>query len=226
MKFQAVFLDFYGTLVHEDDEIISMICKEIQASARLNCTTREISDHWWFEFSSIFQNSSGESFQTQREIGVRSLTNTINKFESNCKAEILIEKQFAHWSKPRIYEDTLPFLNDIKDIPVYILSNIDRNDVVEATQYHGIQVTAIITSEDVKSYKPMPKMFIEALKRSQLQASEVIHIGDSLLSDVGGACSVGIPHIWLNRLNRRVPEENLPDYICHNLVEVKSILLD
>lgn len=36
MSIKAIFLDFYGTLVHEDDDIIPLICKEIQENSGKN----------------------------------------------------------------------------------------------------------------------------------------------------------------------------------------------
>ncbi|WP_311764986.1 HAD family hydrolase [Paenibacillus agricola] len=53
----------------------------------------------------------------------------------------------------------------------------------------------------------------------------MIHIGDSLTSDVGGALNLGIKVIWLNRLNKPIPEHIQPDYICKNLKEATALLL-
>ncbi|GAB6928134.1 hypothetical protein JCM10914A_21170 [Paenibacillus sp. JCM 10914] len=50
-----------------------------------------------------------------------------------------------------------------------------------------------------------------------LKPHEVIHIGDSLSSDVSGAQRLGIDAIWLNRLGKPVPDHIHPDYICRNL---------
>ena len=46
------------------------------------------------------------------------------------------------------------------------------------------------------------ELFELALNITGLHADEVIHIGDSLSSDVKGASSVGIKAIWLNRFNK------------------------
>lgn len=226
MKLKAIFLDFYGTLVHEDDDIIPVICEEIKRYTSIDCSIGEISSHWWKEFSNLFRNSSGKSFQSQRQLGILSLTRTIKHFESNCYAENLIQIQFDHWTKPKLYEDTKPFLETLQGVPVYILSNIDTLDVRMATEFHGIKVNEIITSEDVKSYKPRPELFLEALRRFELKVDEVIHVGDSISSDVGGAKSMGIRAIWLNRMNKQLPQDVKPDYICKDLNEVRSILTD
>jgi HAD superfamily hydrolase (TIGR01509 family) len=132
--------------------------------------------------------------------------------------------QFEHWIKPKLYEDTKPFLQLLHGVPVYILSNIDSSDIYEATSFHEIKVTKILTSEDVKSYKPRPELFLEALRRSKLNANEVIHIGDSITSDVAGSQKLGIKAIWLNRLNKPISEGIKPDHICNDLNDVRTVL--
>ena len=49
-------------------------------------------------------------------------------------------------------------------------------------------------------------MFEVALKTTGFKASEVIHIGDSLNSDVYGASNVGIRAIFLNRFGKIIPD--------------------
>jgi 2-haloacid dehalogenase/putative hydrolase of the HAD superfamily len=41
------------------------------------------------------------------------------------------------------------------------------------------------------------------LNKFDVSSSEVIHIGDSLTSDVKGAKAVGIDAVWLNRNGRK-----------------------
>jgi 2-haloalkanoic acid dehalogenase type II len=223
LTIKAAFLDFYGTVVHEDDEIIPVICDRIQKTAAVECTIPDIGKYWWVSFSRMFHDSYGNTFETQRTLGLKSLGETIRYFNSTGNAEEIIETQFNHWQKPKIFDDSITFLNEL-DLPVYILSNIDTKDVEEAIRYHDIQVDGIITSEDVRSYKPRPEMFNEALKRYNLKNTEVIHIGDSLTSDVQGAQNVGIPGVWLNRKNKLKPDGINPDFICKNLFDVSKIL--
>jgi 2-haloacid dehalogenase/putative hydrolase of the HAD superfamily len=224
MSIKAIFLDFYGTLVHEDDEIIPLICQEIKETALENCEVSDIGRHWWKVFSNMFQNSYGDNFRTQRELGLLSLSETISIFRAKCDANEIIQKQFDHWCKPKIYDDTIPFLNDLHGYQIYILSNIDIADVHNAAIYHGIQVNEIVTSEDVKSYKPRKELFLEVLGRHNLSAKEVLHIGDSYMSDVRGANNVGIKSVWLNRLNKKKPEGAEPNFICKDLREVRDII--
>lgn len=224
MSVKAIFLDFYGTLVHEDDEIIPLICKEVQRNAAEPCDVKEISGHWWQGFSTLFQSSYGDTFRSQRDLVVDSLQETMNRFKSEGDVHALVRKQFDHWTEPVIYEDTLPFLEELQGLQIYILSNIDTADVLAATRAHGIRVDGIYTSEDVRSYKPRPELFVETLSMHGLSPHEVIHIGDSLLSDVGGASAVGIRTVWLNRLNKPKTAGPEPDFICGSLSEAADLI--
>ena len=105
-------------------------------------------------------------------------------------------------------------------MPIYIVSNIDTIDVLKAIDFHQLSPSGIFTSEDAKAYKPRKEIFELALKSTGLHADEVIHIGDSLSSDVKGASSVGIKAIWLNRFGKK----NSSDVDCiTNLLEALHI---
>lgn len=49
-------------------------------------------------------------------------------------------------------------------------------------------------------------MFELALKETGLSTDEVIHIGDSISSDVKGAGALNIKTLWLNRFGKDVPD--------------------
>lgn len=78
----------------------------------------------------------------------------------------------------------------------------------------------VFTSEDARSYKPRKELFELAIKSTGLSGKEVIHIGDSLSSDIQGAASVGINAIWINRSGKEVPDGVNS---VKNLLEVNAI---
>lgn len=49
-------------------------------------------------------------------------------------------------------------------------------------------------------------MFELALASTKLKAEQVVHIGDSLSSDVKGASALGIKAFWVNRSGKETPE--------------------
>jgi len=222
----AIFLDFYGTLVHEDDRVVSMICNEVSERAWVKCDSQEVGRFWWREFSELVRGSYHESFRLQREIAKLSLEKTIEHFHADCSADRLVQKQFEYWMKPDLFDDTIGFLNSLEGYKVFILSNIDTADLIAAVTHHGIRVNGIYTSEDVKSYKPRKEMFQRCLDENNLAADQVIHIGDSYSSDIVGANNCGIKNIWLNRANKKKPDGPDPTFICKDLREVAMLLSD
>jgi GNAT superfamily N-acetyltransferase len=60
---KAVFLDFYGTVVHEDGEVIKKVSREIFDTGKVS-DLGEIDAYWWNEFKAAFMASKGDTFQT------------------------------------------------------------------------------------------------------------------------------------------------------------------
>lgn len=201
---KAIFVDFYGTLVHEDGAVIEKVSREIFDTGIVE-DKPQIGAYWWKEFQTSFLNSYGESFQTQRKLEYDSLKKTIEYFNSSADAERLSNMMFEHWIKPPVFEETKQFFDSAK-LPVYIVSNIDREDILKAIDHCGLKPAGVFTSEDAKSYKPRKELFEMALACTGLSCKEVIHIGDSLSSDIRGAGAIGIDGIWINRSHKEVPD--------------------
>ncbi len=201
---KAVFLDFYGTVVYEDGEIINKITNIIMETGSADDRKR-IGAFWWNEFQTMFMNSYGKSFETQRVLEYKSLERTLNEFHSDASPAELSEMMFAHWVKPPIFDESKQFFEECP-VPVYIVSNIDTADILSALDYHGLKPAGVFTSEDARAYKPRKELFQLALRTTGLSCNEVVHIGDSLSSDVKGAGAADISAIWLNRSHKAVPE--------------------
>ena len=201
---KALFLDFYGTVVHEDGEIIREITKIIMNTGGAG-STEEIGRFWWSEFQGMCEKAHGESFETQRALEQRSLENTIERFGSDAGAAELSGRMFDYWMNPDIFEDSKAFFERCP-VPIYVVSNIDRQDIRAAMDYHGLSPAGVFTSEDARAYKPREELFRLALESTGLGPKEAVHIGDSLSSDVRGAGRAGIPAVWLNRGGRDVPQ--------------------
>ena len=204
MSIKAFFADFYGTIVHEDGEVIKKITKIICETGKVE-NPSDIGYFWWNDFQTMYMNSYGDTFETQRTLEEKSLEHTLKEFKSDADAKELSAMMFAHWVKPPVFEDSKAFFEK-SGLPIYIVSNIDTSDILQAIAYHDLNPAGVFTSEDAKSYKPRKELFELALKKTELKENEVIHIGDSVSSDVKGAAGVGIKALWLNRFGKNVPE--------------------
>lgn len=202
---KAIFIDFYGTIVYEDGEIVKRISQRICKTGKAQSAS-EVDSYWWNNFKTAFENSYGENFKTQRELERQSLIETIEHFDSSEDGVKLSNEMFEYWMKPDIFEESKQFFQECP-VPIYIVSNIDRGDILEAIKFHRLNPQGVFTSEDAKSYKPRNEIFELALSKTGLNAEDVLHIGDSLSSDVKGAYNAGIKPIWINRSGRAVPDK-------------------
>ena len=216
---EAVLLDFYGTLVHEDDVVVDRICTAIGRSADSAPPPQEVRRYWSTVFAAAIEDSHGPRFRTQRDLETESLARTIQHFGAEERAEELSEALFAHWERPPIFADGLTFLAGI-DLPVIVVSNIDRRDIARAIDHHRLDVDAVLTSEDVRAYKPRPELFVAGLQAAGVAPDRALHVGDSLTGDVAGAIELGIPVAWVNRKDRPSPTTTRPTVEVSDLGEL------
>ena len=61
-------------------------------------------------------------------------------------------------------------------------------------------VDGVVTSADAGSAKPAPEVFERALELAGVEASEALHVGDSLDNDIAGARAAGIRAVLVQRV--------------------------
>ena len=219
----CLFLDFYGTIVCEDDRVVAAICTRIAEYA--NASASEIGAHWWKLFSDGCHKAHGGLFQTQRTIESASIALLLEHYNVHISPQELDDTLFAYWQRPPLFDDAREFLDALpRSVSVCVVSNIDRSDLETAIAFHELPLPNVVTSEDARSYKPRSAIFELALAKMNVSPDEVLHVGDSMSSDVVGAQSAGIRTAWLNRKNRRVSPHVTPDYVAADLRQLATIL--
>lgn len=89
---------------------------------------------------------------------------------------------------------------------VYTRELLDRLGLRE---YFNVQ----LYSDEVGIFKPDKRIFLEYCRRLNVKPQEVLHVGDSVIEDVGGALSSGMKVLMINRASSTkkviLPEINL-----------------
>ncbi|HEY3341681.1 MAG TPA: HAD family hydrolase [Anaerolineae bacterium] len=218
MGYKAVFLDYYGTLVEEDEAILNQIIQLIADHSPVAPTTTQVSRRWWELMGTMCRAAHGSDFQTQRGVEVESLRQVLCEFSAPYDAVTLTEPIFAHWQRPIAYPDALEFVRRLH-IPACIVSNADNADLRSAMDMQGWIFQHVVTSEQCRAYKPRHEMFTAALKQLSLQPGDVLHVGDSPASDVEGARQMGIDVAWVNR-HARPASASTPTYCVADLCQL------
>lgn len=121
-----------------------------------------------------------------------------------------------------LYEDVIPTLSILKKkYSLGILSN--GNSYPELCGLDDMfQFT--VFSQDYGMEKPDPLIFEVALKEANCTKEQLIHIGDSLETDIAGANKAGIQSIWINREQKENTTNLHIDYEISSLSELLAIL--
>ena len=82
----------------------------------------------------------------------------------------------------------------------------------------------VFVSEEMGVIKPDPAFFAHMLKALNATADRCLMIGDSLASDIAGACAAGLDSIWFNRRGAPLPAGIRVKAVIRDLRELLSIL--
>ena len=100
------------------------------------------------------------------------------------------------------FEDVVPALELLKKrgITLGVSSNL-RRDMGELCKELGLDqyLDFYVTAAEAGAEKPHPPMFLAALKKAGVDASEVVHVGDQYQADVQGARAAGMVPVLLDR---------------------------
>ena len=87
-----------------------------------------------------------------------------------------------------------------------ILSNIDRESFAASNARLGVHFDAIITAQDVGSYKPSPRNFdvlVDTVRALGVADGRHVHVAQSLFHDHVPAQRRGLPTAWIDRRGER-----------------------
>jgi putative hydrolase of the HAD superfamily len=87
-----------------------------------------------------------------------------------------------------------------------ILSNVDTASFAASSKRLGVTFSAVITAQDVGSYKPSPRNFDALLAeagRLGVPPGRLLHVAQSLFHDHVPAQRAGLPTVWINRRRDR-----------------------
>ena len=100
------------------------------------------------------------------------------------------------------YPDVIPALRSLRELglTLVIVSNWDCS-LPDWLGPPGLidLVDGVVTSADVRSAKPDPRVFLRGLEVAGAAPDETVHVGDSVPNDVEGARAAGIRALLLSR---------------------------
>ncbi len=223
-KYTTLLLDVDGTLLDFNEAERRGICAVMEHFG-LTPTSEKIADYhqvnsdWWKAFErgdvkreDIFANRFHDFFQKYGlDVASSDAEPMYRGYLNSCAVLIKDALEICAWLKER-YD-------------LYVVTN-----GISHTQYTRLKdsgldqyFTDIFVSEDTGSQKPHKEYFDYCFARiPEKDPSRMLIIGDSLSSDIKGGKNAGIDTCWLTDSDQNCPEELKPDYIIHELMELKK----
>ncbi|MSQ11306.1 MAG: HAD family hydrolase [Dehalococcoidia bacterium] len=124
-----------------------------------------------------------------------------------------------------LFDDVLPSLRRLrqKGLVLGMISNLNRpGDAL--TKELGLTGTLhfAVTSFEAQAEKPDAAIFQAAIERAGVPASEAVHVGDQVSSDVEGARGAGIRPVLMDRYGTGPRAAGCP--VVHSMVELERLL--
>jgi len=208
-KYKAVFFDVGGTLLRVEPSVGEVYATYARpfgfrgSAEELN----QLFQKEWADLGGIESLGKNSGEQAERNFWKRlvfqvfehsgGLENFENYFE-------IIYEAFARKDHWYVFDDVIDsgILEKLKksSVTLGVISNWDSrlHAILKSTNLAGY-FDFILASAEVGSAKPDKKIFLEAIRRSGVNPTEVCHIGDDLRADIQGANSVGIEAILIDR---------------------------
>lgn len=122
-------------------------------------------------------------------------------FEPDAEERGRLARTLPTWP---LFPDTVTSLATLaRRYRLAIVSNVDDDLFVGVARRLAAPFDAVITAEQVGSYKPAPAHFLRALKTLRLPAERVLHVAQSRFHDVAPARALGFTTVWVNRRSGR-----------------------
>jgi 2-haloalkanoic acid dehalogenase type II len=127
-------------------------------------------------------------------------------------AEAMAEEAFDAFIRARnevdLYDDVLPALEQLRGRYRLFTASNGNADLAKIGLAHFFERT--VAARHVGALKPDPAIFHKVIEGTDLQAREVVYVGDDPLLDVEGARGAGMQAIWIDREGVQWPAEIAP----------------
>ena len=143
--------------------------------------------------------------------------------------EILLNYYQEVYSVRKVFPDVVPTLKGLqsKGLPMGIISNTTNPPFMKDYERKQMGLDAFfkfsIYSSDVPYRKPHPSIYNLAVKYLNLDAGEILFVGDSPAYDIAGAQGVGMQTAWINRNGDELPHGIVPEFHCSTLTDLLEI---
>jgi 2-haloacid dehalogenase len=214
---RALTFDCYGTLIDWDGGIATAMA---ELSSLAGCDVprllfereeleKEIEAGDWLPYGEVLEQSLAAAASSQ---GRSPSTDELRRFAES----------MARW--PAHPDAPAALARLARRFRLAILSNVETATLRASVRLLGAPFAALVTAEEVRSYKPARAHFDEGLRRLGLGTEGVIHVACSLFHDVAPANALGLRAIWVDRRGDGDARGLEPELVVRDIAELADRL--
>lgn len=197
-RYKVLTFDCYGTLIDWESGILSAL-KPLLAAHQIEMADESLLE-LYAEVEAELEKGEYLKYRQVLETAVQRLGERLG-FTPSPSEKSSLPDSVQHWPP---FPDTIEALRQLKQkYQLVILSNIDQDLFAGSAKHLQVPFDAIITAEQVKSYKPALNHFTTMLQQLDLSADQVLHVAQSIYHDIVPARSLGLSTVWVNRRHDR-----------------------
>jgi len=169
-----------------------------------------------------------EPFETRQET-VEGALKALNRESKDVAAEMVRAFEALHHTHRQLTSHALELLEELRKgaFPLALITN--GNATYQRGKLAQFGLTSffdvILIEEEFGVEKPNRRIFLSALDQLHIGAHEAWMIGDDLARDIAGAQQVGIFAVWYDFAKQGLPDNIRPDWIIHDLLEIRDALI-
>jgi len=232
---EAILFDAYGTVLdvgtyHRD--ITQHVVQQSKKLFGIATSVDEFNAYWNNEFELAFHDViayCGE-FRNMRDLYGISTRNVFRRYGIDVQDDY-IERLNCVYKK--MLDEAVTILPNVKKTLNTLYANglrlgmVSNGDTEELSAHlNGVSdlFDVIVTSEELKVYKPHPRIFNETLQKMDMARDKTAFVGDSIVSDICGAKRAGLTTIWYNKRQRTASRGLRPDFEIRDMAEVVEMI--
>ncbi len=210
MPFKAIFFDAAGTLIHLAESVGDTYSR-FSARFGINISAEAINTAFrttWLRTPTPHrpegQPAADDDRSWWQQIASQTFERALGHAVASALMEPLFDELYAHYADPaawKVFADVRPALDKLNvNHQLLILSNFDRR-LRRILEGHELldYFTHLFISSEIGAYKPHARMFEAALRASNAQPENCLHVGDDARCDVEGAQLAGLSFFEVKR---------------------------
>jgi putative hydrolase of the HAD superfamily len=204
---KAIFFDWMNTLTHAEPDRHDQFC-QIARELGISLCPQKVAQGIYNAGSELPEGAPYRWQESQDpEIFIRYIDIILGEAGVKLPRDKVLEilRKLSRSAKVEnyvLYDDVLPTLEKLKkrDLIVGLITSLTKDmNLIYSDLGLDHYIDFVITPKEVGANKPEPPIFLAALERARVGASESVYVGDQYETDVVGARGVGISPILIDR---------------------------